>query len=217
MPHSSTISALCSLTHEWFKELDNGNEICSIFFDLRKAFDSVPHTHLINTLSTLNLCPYVPSPMDPKLPVWPIASCCCWWWAIYCQESCVGCSSRFRFGGFVVYYLHQWYYSNPSFPVQLNLIICWRYCLVLQHQVTCWFCSITNRYYCNCHLGGWGKTFETSCRQVPPHVDLPQTHLRSYSSSSSLCQGRHSFAASRLCKAFRYSIKIWLVLVWTHH
>ena len=59
MPRRSTISALCSLTHEWLKELDNGNEICSIFFDLRKAFDSVPHMHLIDKLSSLQLCPHI--------------------------------------------------------------------------------------------------------------------------------------------------------------
>ena len=59
MPRRSTTSALCSLTHEWLKELDDGNEICSIFFDLRKAFDSVPHTHLIDQLSCLNLCPHI--------------------------------------------------------------------------------------------------------------------------------------------------------------
>ena len=59
MPRRSTISALCSLTHDWFKELDNGNEICSVFFDLRKAFDSVPHAHLVDKLTSLNLCPHL--------------------------------------------------------------------------------------------------------------------------------------------------------------
>ena len=31
MPRRSTISALCSLAHDWLKELDSGNEICSVF------------------------------------------------------------------------------------------------------------------------------------------------------------------------------------------
>ena len=59
MPRRSTVSALCSLTHDWLKELDSGGEICSVFFDLRKAFDSVPHRYLLDQLSTLNgnLCP----------------------------------------------------------------------------------------------------------------------------------------------------------------
>ena len=59
MPRRSTTSALCSLTHDWLRQLDNGNEICSVFFDVRKAFDSVPHSHLMSKLSSLQLCPQI--------------------------------------------------------------------------------------------------------------------------------------------------------------
>ena len=59
MPRRSTTSALCTLVHDWLSQLDNGNEICSIFFDVRKAFDSVPHSRLMSKLSTLQLCPYL--------------------------------------------------------------------------------------------------------------------------------------------------------------
>ena len=55
MPKRSTTSALCSLTHDWHKQLDEGCEVCSVFFDIKKAFDSVPHIHLMNKLSTLQL------------------------------------------------------------------------------------------------------------------------------------------------------------------
>ena len=56
-------SALCSLTHDWLRQLDDGNEICSVFFDVWKAFDSIPHSHLMSKLSTLppNL------PLNPQL------------------------------------------------------------------------------------------------------------------------------------------------------
>ena len=59
MPLRSAISARCSLSHEWSMELDNGNEVCSVFFDLRKAFDSVPHIHLLDKVATLNLNPHL--------------------------------------------------------------------------------------------------------------------------------------------------------------
>ena len=37
------------------KILDSGSEVCAIFFDLQKAFDSVPHRSLIAKLRQLNI------------------------------------------------------------------------------------------------------------------------------------------------------------------
>jgi len=62
MPHRAATSALCSITHNWSQALDGGNEICLIFFDLRKAFDSVPHLHLLDKLAALHL--------DPRIITW---------------------------------------------------------------------------------------------------------------------------------------------------
>ena len=50
LPGRSTSSALLSVTHDWLQQLEQGNEICSVFFDLRKAFDSVPHHLLLQRL-----------------------------------------------------------------------------------------------------------------------------------------------------------------------
>ena len=55
----STVSALLYVIHEWFKELEAGNEVCAIFFDIRKAFDSVPHQLLLDKLHALNLDPVI--------------------------------------------------------------------------------------------------------------------------------------------------------------
>ena len=40
-------------------EIDRGNEICAIFFDLKKAFDSVPHRKLVEKLVAIDLNPYI--------------------------------------------------------------------------------------------------------------------------------------------------------------
>ena len=49
------VTALLSVAHDWFQALEAGQEVCSIFFDLRKAFDSVPHRPLVDKLDNLGL------------------------------------------------------------------------------------------------------------------------------------------------------------------
>ena len=53
----STESTLLSITHSWFFSFDSSKSICAVFFDLRKAFDSVPHRPLLDTLSSFNIHP----------------------------------------------------------------------------------------------------------------------------------------------------------------
>ena len=36
-------------------EMEKSNEVAAVFFDLTKAFDYVPHKHLINKLETIGL------------------------------------------------------------------------------------------------------------------------------------------------------------------
>ena len=51
----STVTSLLHITDQWLKELENGLDICAVFFDFRKAFDSVPHLPLMSKISSLGL------------------------------------------------------------------------------------------------------------------------------------------------------------------
>ena len=49
----STVTALLSVTEEWLTALEYGQEVCAVFFDYQKAFDSVPHLPLLKKLENL--------------------------------------------------------------------------------------------------------------------------------------------------------------------
>ena len=59
MSNWSTVSALIRVLDDWQHALDQGNEVCVVFFDVSKAFDTVPHLPLLQKLSEIGLDPYI--------------------------------------------------------------------------------------------------------------------------------------------------------------
>ena len=55
LPGRSTTGAILSAVHDWHVNLNSGAEVQAVFFDLQKAFDTVPHAKLISKLSNLDI------------------------------------------------------------------------------------------------------------------------------------------------------------------
>ena len=59
MKGKSTTGALLTAVESWHRHLESGNNVCAVFFDFKKAFNSVSHNLLLKKLSTLGLDPYL--------------------------------------------------------------------------------------------------------------------------------------------------------------
>ena len=57
LPSRSTSSALLKVTSDWLQLLENKEAVWIVYFDLKKAFDTVPHRLLIDKLRSANLNP----------------------------------------------------------------------------------------------------------------------------------------------------------------
>jgi len=52
----STVTGLLTTMYSWLSILEGGGEIGAVFFDLRKAFDSIPHEALLEKIKKTALC-----------------------------------------------------------------------------------------------------------------------------------------------------------------
>ena len=59
MSNRSTVSALIKVVEDWSSALDKGYEVCVVFFDVSKAFDTVPHSLLLAKLNKLGIDRYL--------------------------------------------------------------------------------------------------------------------------------------------------------------
>jgi len=54
-PCSSTQGALLSISNSWHSLLTKHRQVAAVFLDVKKAFDSVPHCHLIKALHSIGI------------------------------------------------------------------------------------------------------------------------------------------------------------------
>ena len=59
LPGRSTSYALLYVIHDWLSQLDNGREVYSVFFDIKKAFNSVSHELLMSKLTSIHVNPHI--------------------------------------------------------------------------------------------------------------------------------------------------------------
>ena len=55
----SSISALLKVIDDCLQALDEGHEVCLVFFDICKIFDTVPHLTLLETMEKLGINKYL--------------------------------------------------------------------------------------------------------------------------------------------------------------
>ena len=108
----SITGALLAATDHWHQALDSGRDICTIFFDYSKAFDSVPHRPLLDKLRAVNVSPYILK----------------WYLFNRMQSVCVtGVTSQLQH---VISGVPQGSVLGPSFSTSILMILLW--CLLLR-------------------------------------------------------------------------------------
>ena len=56
LPGSSTLEAILTAVKDWHDILKGGGSIACVFLDLSKAFDSLPHDLIVNSLLRVGVC-----------------------------------------------------------------------------------------------------------------------------------------------------------------
>ena len=149
LPGRSAQLALLSVTHDWLKQLENGNEVCYVVFDLKKAFNSIPHSLLLQKLRNRSWSLHYP--IDLQLPHLQISAGGCWWRVILYAVSNIWCPTRLSSCASSVSCVYKWG-SFSGFIGEFYVTLCRWYCLVVVHQVIYRLLETTAWYHCSSWL-----------------------------------------------------------------
>ena len=117
-----TASASLTVTHDWLQQLEMGNEMCSIFFDLKKAFDSVRHWLPLHRLEEIATAPYIVQWIQSYLTCH--SDRCWWWWAVIFPACYLRSAAGFRSWPLLFIIIILLWDSQPDFHGQSDLILC---------------------------------------------------------------------------------------------
>ena len=91
--------------HNWFTLLEEGKEISAVFFELTKAFDSVPHRQLIAKLEAIGLNAYLINWIKNYLTM--NSDCGAKWSLFTATTSTVQSATRFCLWSPIISFIHQ--------------------------------------------------------------------------------------------------------------
>ena len=130
-----------------FRELEQGQDICTVFFDYSKAFNTIPHRPLLQKLQNYGVHQQILRWLTLYLCSRTQYVCVVLWYptcVIWSATRLSACTSSFH-------YLYWWHHRFTTVWWQHD-IVCWRYNAVPPHLYTCWLQPCTTGYWWHLHL-----------------------------------------------------------------
>ena len=143
VPIRKKYSGCTTSNHIWLVSgICSGKWVCSVFYDKRKSFDTVPHRKLIEKLCLLDVSPFVLMQVDKKLSHRQTPKGCTSGRWIQHHPCHIQCASRVSPGTAVLPCLYWW--SDKGSPLRgfRAGALCWRYATVQKDWLPWWLHNV---------------------------------------------------------------------------